>query len=222
MPRAVLAETADDGDFLKQHLVNPALTRMLGDVAGRRVLDAGCGNGYFSRMLARAGAEVTGIEPAGALFSFATGSERAEPLGIRYRQADLCSLTEPGRAGLGQFDAVVASMVLPAIPDWRTALAGCVAALRPGGRLVFSLNHPCFEQLASSWREHGRIRSASTWPSTTFHCGMPRIFTARCRLTWTRSSGSRRSPSPAWIRQQRPRTWTVSAAGTLTCTCRTS
>jgi hypothetical protein len=46
-------------------------------------------------------------------------------------------------------------MVLPAIPDWRTALAGCVAALRPGGRLVFSLNHPCFEQLASSWREHG-------------------------------------------------------------------
>ncbi len=38
---------------------------------GRRVLDAGCGNGYFSRMLAGRGAEVTGVEPAESLISFA-------------------------------------------------------------------------------------------------------------------------------------------------------
>jgi SAM-dependent methyltransferase len=135
MPRAVLAETADEGDFLKQHLVNPALTRMLGDVAGRRVLGAGCGNGYFSRMLARAGAEVTGIEPAGALFSFATGSERAEPLGIRYRQADLCSdRTGPRRArtvrrGGGQHGAAGHSR----LEDCSCWLRGRPAARRPAG-----------------------------------------------------------------------------------------
>jgi 2-polyprenyl-3-methyl-5-hydroxy-6-metoxy-1,4-benzoquinol methylase len=155
MPRAVLTEMARDGDFCRRHLLNPVLTRMLGDVAGRRILDAGCGNGYFSRMLARAGAKVTGIEPAAALYDFAAGSELAEPLGIRYLQADLCDLAGPEPAGPGQFDAVVASMVLPAIPDWTTALAASVACLRPGGRLVFSVNHPCFEQLASSWRAHG-------------------------------------------------------------------
>ena len=155
MPPEVLAGMAQDGDFCKQHLVNPVLLRMLGDVAGRAVLDAGCGNGYFSRMLARAGAKVTGVEPASALFEFSAGTEQAEPLGIRYLQADLCGLPE-----LGQFDAVVASMVLPAVPDWTGALAACAGLLRPGGRLVFSVNHPCFEQLASSWRQYGEYRTS--------------------------------------------------------------
>jgi 2-polyprenyl-3-methyl-5-hydroxy-6-metoxy-1,4-benzoquinol methylase len=157
MPQEVLAEMAEDGDFSKRHLVNPVLLRMLGDLSGQRVLDAGCGNGYFSRMLAQRGAEVTGIEPASALFDFAVDTEERAPLHIRYVQADLCGLGASGPAvDLGEpFDAVVASMVLPAIPDWACAMRACVAQLRPGGRFIFSVNHPCFEQLATSWREHG-------------------------------------------------------------------
>lgn len=76
MPRDVLAEMAEDGDFPKRHLANPVLLRMLGDVGGQRVLEAGCGNGYFSRMLARRGAHVTGVEPALALFDFAVSHEQ--------------------------------------------------------------------------------------------------------------------------------------------------
>jgi 2-polyprenyl-3-methyl-5-hydroxy-6-metoxy-1,4-benzoquinol methylase len=157
MPYEALAAMADDGDFSKRHLMNPVLLGMLGDVGGKRVLDAGCGNGYFSRMLARRGARVTGVEPASSLFEFAAGRERAEPLGIRYVQADLCGLDRPGPAADlgGHFDAVVASMVLPAVPDWASAMRACVHQLRPGGRFIFSVNHPCFEQLAASWREHG-------------------------------------------------------------------
>jgi 2-polyprenyl-3-methyl-5-hydroxy-6-metoxy-1,4-benzoquinol methylase len=157
MPYDVLAETADDGDFSKRHLVNPVLLGMLGEVAGQRVLDVGCGNGYFSRMLARRGAKVTGVEPAGTLFEFAAHSEKAEPLGIRYRQADICELDARRPAvDLGEpFDAVVASMVLPAVPDWTRAMRACIQQLRPGGRFIFSVNHPCFEQLAATWREHG-------------------------------------------------------------------
>jgi hypothetical protein len=45
--------------------------------------------------------------------------------------------------------------VLPAVPDWTCAMRSCVAQLRPGGRFIFAVNHPCFEQLAASWREHG-------------------------------------------------------------------
>src|ERR1700728_3299178 len=141
MPPGVLAEMADDGDFSKRHLVNPVLLRMLGDASGRSVLDAGCGNGYFSRMLARRGASVTGVEPARALFDFAAGKEEAEPLRIRYVQADLCGLGGP-RPGvdLGEpFDVVLDSMVFPAIPDWTGAGRACVVQLRPGGRFIFSV-----------------------------------------------------------------------------------
>jgi SAM-dependent methyltransferase len=154
IPRAVLDGMEPFGDFAKQHVLNPALLRLLGEVRGRRLLDAGCGHGYLSRMLADRGAEVVGVEPGQSLFDFAVGKEAERPRGIRYVQADLVQLPDLG----GPFDAVVASMVLPAIPDWRGALAACVAALSPGGRLVFSINHPCFEQLWPSWREHGEFR----------------------------------------------------------------
>jgi SAM-dependent methyltransferase len=76
-------------------------------------------------------------------------------LGIRYVPADLCNLPDLG----GPFDAVVASMVLQAIPDWSGAMRACVSALAPGGLFVFTLNHPCFERLWPSWREHGEYRT---------------------------------------------------------------
>jgi SAM-dependent methyltransferase len=63
MPRAALDAMEPHGDFVKRHLLNPVMLRLLGDVRGRRVLDAGCGQSYFSRMLAERGAELTGVEP---------------------------------------------------------------------------------------------------------------------------------------------------------------
>ena len=155
MPHELLEETAHDGDYAKRHLINPVLLRMLGDVQGRRVLDAGCGNGYLSRMLAGRGAQVVGVEPGQSLFDFAVEKEAQEPRGIRYVQADLCALPDLG----AKFDAVIASMVLPAIPDWIGAMRACVHALKPGGMFVFSINHPCFEQLWPSWRDHGEYRT---------------------------------------------------------------
>jgi 2-polyprenyl-3-methyl-5-hydroxy-6-metoxy-1,4-benzoquinol methylase len=155
MPRTALEQMAHDGDFAKRHLINPVVLRMLGDLAGQRVLDAGCGNGYLSRMLAGRGATVVGVEPGQSLFAFAVEQETVAPQSIRYVQADLCALPDLG----GPFDAVVASMVLPAIPDWTGAMQACVHALKPGGLFVFTVNHPCFEQLWTSWREHGEYRA---------------------------------------------------------------
>lgn len=149
--------TAEFGDFAKRHLLNPSLLRLLGDVRGQRVLDAGCGNGYFSRMLAARGAHVVGVEPANGMVTFARDKENELGQGVSYVQADLTRLPDLG----DRFDAVVCSMVLIAIPDWKPAMRACVRELRPGGRFVFALVHPAFEQLWHTWQEHGEYRVRS-------------------------------------------------------------
>ena len=154
-PREALDAMEPDGDFARRHLLNPVLLRMLGDVRGLRILDAGCGHGYLSRILAGRGAQLTGVEPAQPLYDYAAEREAGQPLGIRYVQADLCRLPDLG----DPFDAVVANMVFLGIPDWAEAMRACIDALAAGGLLVFSITHPCFEQLGSSWREHGEYRT---------------------------------------------------------------
>ncbi|GAA3781338.1 class I SAM-dependent methyltransferase [Plantactinospora mayteni] len=151
----MLEQTALDGDFAKRHLVNPVLLRMLGDLTRQRVLDASCGNGYLSRILAGRDATVVGVEPGQLLFDFAVEQETIAPRGIQYVQADLCDLPDLG----GPFNAVIASMVLPAIPTWTGAMRACVHALKPGGLFLFTVNHPCYEQLWPTWREHGGYRT---------------------------------------------------------------
>jgi 2-polyprenyl-3-methyl-5-hydroxy-6-metoxy-1,4-benzoquinol methylase len=154
MPAADLAAFDPEGDAGRRLLLNPHIFRLLGDVTGRAVLDAGCGQGYLCRLLAGRGAHVTGMEPAEVFFRYAVARERERGQGIRYLQATLGQV-----AGLdGQFDAVVSNVVLQDIPDWVPALRTCVRALRPGGLLVFSLEHPCFTGGTQSWREHGCVQ----------------------------------------------------------------
>lgn len=127
-----------DGGFERRTLLNPAIFRLLGEVSGKRILDAGCGHGYLSRLLVDRGATVLGVEPASGPFSYAVRAEAEERQGIEYLQRDLSRLGDMGDA----FDAVVANMVLLDIPDWRPAMANCVAALSSGGLFVYSLHHP--------------------------------------------------------------------------------
>lgn len=156
----------DEGDFGRRYLLNPTLFNMLGDVRGRRVLDAGCGQGYLCRLLARRGAVVTGVEPADSLYRYAVGREATDQLGITYLQADLSSFA----GHHASFDAVVANMVLMAIPDYEAATANCVAALRPGGRFVVSLQHPCFEEAATAWTK-GYVEVREYLSDYTVHRG---------------------------------------------------
>jgi SAM-dependent methyltransferase len=152
-PREFLASLDPDGGFAKRHLINPFIFALLGDIDHKRILDAGCGQGYLSRLMADRGAEVVGVEPAASLFDYAREREEKLRQGIRYVQADLAALPD-----LGAFDAVIASMVLCAIPNWRPAMKACVEALLPGGLFVLTLNHPCFELLATSWAKHGFMK----------------------------------------------------------------
>jgi 2-polyprenyl-3-methyl-5-hydroxy-6-metoxy-1,4-benzoquinol methylase len=152
MPAEAMAALDPEGDFAKKHLLNPTVLRMLGDVTGRRVLDAGCGQGYFVRLLARRGARVVGVEPAEGPYRYAVAKEAELQQGVVLIQADLVD------AELAPvFDAIVVNMVFMAIPHWELALVSCVRALKPGGQFIFSIVHPCFEAVSEHWRRSGRL-----------------------------------------------------------------
>ena len=144
---------AEEGDFAHQHLLNPAIFTLLGDVTGKQVLDAGCGQGYLCRLLARKGAFVTGVEPAEGHYRYLLQREEAERLGITYLQADLSAFTSIKNA----FDVVIANMVFIDIPDYKAAMCHCIEALKPGGSFIFSLLHPCFEEPGAEWIRKGAV-----------------------------------------------------------------
>lgn len=152
-PIEVIERFGDEGDFTRQYLLNQAIFACLGHVAGKCILDAGCGQGYLCRLLARKGAIVTGVEPAASFYHYATERERQEQLGITYIQADLSTL--PVQQDM--FDCVVANMVFMDIPDYQAAMYNCIAALKHRGIFVLSLVHPCFEESGSEWDRKGYV-----------------------------------------------------------------
>jgi 2-polyprenyl-3-methyl-5-hydroxy-6-metoxy-1,4-benzoquinol methylase len=155
IPLASIENFGDEGDFVRRYLLNPAIFAALGDIRGQRILDAGCGQGYLSRLCAKQGASVTGIEPASAQYAYALRREQAEQLGIVYLQADL-SIWLPTPS---MFDYVVANMVFMDIPDYLPALHNCIAALKTSGLLIFSLLHPCFEEPGAEWWKKGHVET---------------------------------------------------------------
>lgn len=112
MPPENVTSFGDEGDLARRLLLNPALFALLGDVTGKRILDAGCGQGYLCRLLAKRGASMTGIEPADIWCAYAVQRERAEPLAIRYIRADLSRW----QTEKDIFDVVVSNMVMMDIP----------------------------------------------------------------------------------------------------------
>jgi len=136
------------GDSYRQNIFNPALFPLLGDVRGKRILDAGCGAGYLSRLLAERGAEVTGVDLSKKFIEIAQHYEKRKPLGIRYVCANLADLSQfPSSC----FDIVISIYVLCDTRDCGKAIHEIARVVKPGGRFLFLIEHPCFGWQAGGW-----------------------------------------------------------------------
>jgi SAM-dependent methyltransferase len=146
-------------DAYREHYNNPAFLEFTGDLSGRAVLDAGCGEGHNTRIFARRGARMTGIDVSPRMIELAREEERRTPLGIRY---EIASYTALGLFADESFDAVVSTMALMDGPDLPAAMRALYRVLRPGGTLAFSILHPCFLTKGFDWfrDELGRTRLA--------------------------------------------------------------
>jgi len=135
-------------DWARPVLLDKPHLELVGDVSGARVLDAGCGEGRFARMLAERGAKVSAIDLSERMIGHALRLEDEQRLGIDYHLRDMCDLS-PFEDGA--FDLAVAYLSIIDVEDYKTALAEVTRVLTPGGQLVFSLVHPCFSPPVWGW-----------------------------------------------------------------------
>ena len=126
---------------LRRFLDNLAhrLLMLAGDVSGKQVLDAGCGEGHVARLFARHGADVVGVDISPRLLKQARDLEAGDPHGIEFIQADLAHGLPSHR---GAFDLATANMMLDDCQDLAGVLTAISDALKPHGRLLLSLNNP--------------------------------------------------------------------------------
>ncbi|WP_022873450.1 class I SAM-dependent methyltransferase [Nesterenkonia alba] len=118
----------------------PALLTLLGDVAGLRVLDAGCGSGLYARELIAQGAKLTGFDASGELLQLAR-QRLGETAELRVHD-----LAEPLHwAEDGTYDRVLMALVLHYLPDPVPALRELHRVLTDDGKLVLSTHHPSWD-----------------------------------------------------------------------------
>jgi SAM-dependent methyltransferase len=113
--------------------------RLLGDVAGRRILEVGCGSAPCARYLARQGAEVVAFDVSAGMLAHARAAAERTGTTVPLVQADVCEL--PFRES--SFDLAFSAFgAIPFVADSAGAMGEVARVLRPGGRWVFSVTHP--------------------------------------------------------------------------------
>ncbi len=146
-------------DYYRYEFLGPQQVALCGGVAGLRVLDVGCGSGYFAREMAKRGALVTGVDLSPRMLEHARREEAAAPLGIEYLEGDAAEVV--GRLDPASFDMATSCVALQDMADVPGVLRGVHAALRPGGRFVASITHPCSDTPFRRWEKDER--GAKRW-----------------------------------------------------------
>ncbi|NEK84393.1 methyltransferase domain-containing protein [Blastococcus saxobsidens] len=140
---AYLAEHGSDlgdADFLWcPEGLREADAHLLGDVAGRRVLEIGCGSAPCARWLRSAGADVVALDLSAGMLARAAELNRSTGITVPLLQADAGALPLAD----GSVDLACSAFGgLPFVADVEGALREVARVLRPGGRFVASVNHP--------------------------------------------------------------------------------
>ena len=126
------------GEFRPLHELNPlrlAWLDGLAGLAGKRVLDVGCGGGILTEAMARLGATVTGIDLSEKPLKVAELHLLESGLAVDYLKA---SAEEHSETNSAAYDVVTCMELLEHVPDPASTVAACAKLAKPGGRIFFS------------------------------------------------------------------------------------
>jgi 2-polyprenyl-6-hydroxyphenyl methylase / 3-demethylubiquinone-9 3-methyltransferase len=128
-----------ESEFKPLHEINPLRTDWIdtasGGIAGKRVLDVGCGGGILAEALALRGAHVTGIDLGEKALGVAKLHRLESGVAVDYR---LVAVEALAAETPGAYDVVTCMEMLEHVPDPCAIVAACAALATPGGTVVFS------------------------------------------------------------------------------------
>ena len=126
-------------EFRPLHEINPLrlahIERLAGGLAGRRIVDVGCGGGILAEAMAAKGAEVTGIDLADKPLKVAMLHRMESGSTVDYRLVSAEALAEEKP---GAYDIVTCLEMLEHVPDPPSTVRACARLARPGGMVFFS------------------------------------------------------------------------------------
>ncbi|HHW92382.1 MAG TPA: class I SAM-dependent methyltransferase [Firmicutes bacterium] len=136
---------AEGNDFVNE-LIWPAVKELLLPHKGDRILDIACGNGLTSRRLAETCADVVAFDFSEEMIAIAQQRTKDCPVKehIVYKIIDATDSEALLRLGAGSFTGALCNMALMDMADIRPLMNSLAILLQPGGRFVFSVLHPCF------------------------------------------------------------------------------
>ena len=125
-------------EFKPLHDINPLRANYIDEhspVAGKRLVDVGCGGGILAEAMAQRGAAVTGIDMGEAPLAVARLHQLESGVEVDYRQSTAEQLAADEGA---VYDIVCCLEMLEHVPDPGAVIAACAALAKPGGALYFS------------------------------------------------------------------------------------
>ncbi len=132
-----------DGSDHHQKLIIPGVLRMLNLKPGDHLLDVACGQGVLGRAAAKVGVQTTGLDMAATLIQAAL-ARREDTALEHYYQGDARNLAACAAITPAVFDAAACVLAIANITPLSPVWQGIYNALKPGGKLVVVLLHPCF------------------------------------------------------------------------------
>ena len=138
-------EMLKGSDTYQEKVILPNLLRILLATHGTRILDIACGQGFFSKVYAEGGSQVTGIDISKELIKRAKLSENQN---LKFEVGNANKLSAKNES----FDSAIIVLALQNIKDMAGVIREAHRVLVRGGKLVIVINHPAFRILkASSW-----------------------------------------------------------------------
>jgi ubiquinone/menaquinone biosynthesis C-methylase UbiE len=136
-------QVGEDGDSNRILNSDPVLWKLMGNIRGIHILDAGCGTGYLTRKLQQQGALVAGVDLSPKMIEIAREKSKQSGQNIQYYLDSCSQLTCFDEE---TFDLIVSNYVLMDIPDLEGTMKTFKRILKPKGTVVLVFSHPCFPQ----------------------------------------------------------------------------